>query len=86
MLASEPVHPLALAYLGYIQLAHEHDDDDGHLERGVHALRRALRVGDARVNGDPKWAGGLVANAPDSYARGPQFDTPPGNYFIFLKI
>uniref|UniRef100_A0A914HSC9 Aspartyl/asparaginy/proline hydroxylase domain-containing protein n=1 Tax=Globodera rostochiensis TaxID=31243 RepID=A0A914HSC9_GLORO len=49
VLDTQPGHALALAYLGYIQKVHE-----GALERGVHALRRALRVHDARVTGDAR--------------------------------
>uniref|UniRef100_A0A183C738 non-specific serine/threonine protein kinase n=1 Tax=Globodera pallida TaxID=36090 RepID=A0A183C738_GLOPA len=44
VLDAQPGHALALAYLGYIQKVHE-----GALERGVHALRRAMRVHDARL-------------------------------------
>uniref|UniRef100_A0A183C0P0 Asp_Arg_Hydrox domain-containing protein n=1 Tax=Globodera pallida TaxID=36090 RepID=A0A183C0P0_GLOPA len=51
VLDAQPGHALALAYLGYIQKVHE-----GALERGVHALRRAMRVHDARVTGDARWA------------------------------
>ncbi|KAL3093623.1 hypothetical protein niasHT_026661 [Heterodera trifolii] len=49
VLDNEPGHALALAYLGYIQKVYEDE-----LERGVHALRRAMRTGDERVTGDAR--------------------------------